>query len=125
MAATKTFQTQFRIGATWTGGPAVAKAQSSLGGLARHAQRATTHVRGMAASVFKGMAAYGLASKAISSFTEILAKSISAATEAQEAHDALRLSIARNAKNYRNLMGKSVQEVTASVEESTQALIKA
>ncbi len=69
---TKTFQTQFRISAVWAGQPGVQKAQRALGGLQKTAKAATTHFRGMTASVFKGMAAYGVASKAASAFTDVL-----------------------------------------------------
>ena len=124
-ADTKTYQAQFRISAVWAGQPGVQKAQRALGGLQRTAKAATTHFRGMTASVFKGMAAYGVASKAAAAFTNVLIKSVTAAEEAQLAHDELFTSVERMAKRYKSTAGKSVAEVTADIEESTQALIKA
>jgi hypothetical protein len=125
MADTKEFRTRFNIGAVWTGQKGVAQAQRSLGGLQKTAQQAHTHFRGMASSVFKGMVAYGMASKAVEGLTAVLFKSIAAASEAQEAHDELRVSIERMSKRYKNTMGKSVAETSKIVEESTQALIAA
>ena len=71
---TKNFQTQFRIGAVWAGQRGVQQAQRALGGPREPPRRRTTHVRGMTACVFKGMAAYGLASKAVAGFTNVLFK---------------------------------------------------
>ena len=123
--ADKTFTTQFKIGAQWTGQKGVQQAQRSLGGLQRTAQRAAVHVKGMARSVFAGVASYDLLNKAIGGSIQVLEKSFAAASEAQEVHDELGLSIERNAKRYKNVMGKSVAETAKIVEESTQALIAA
>jgi hypothetical protein len=125
MAAEKVFKTQFKINAVWQGGPAVAAAQRSLGGVARAAQQVNTHMRGMTASVFKGMAAYGVASKAIDLFTEGLRKSVEAASDVQKAHDELGTALSRNAHRYKNVMGKSVAETTRIINESKEALIAA
>jgi hypothetical protein len=123
--ADKTFSTQFRIGAVWTGAKGVQQAQRALHGVAATAQRAHVRVRGMARSVFAGVASYNLAAKAVAGVTTALAKSFEAASEAQEVHDELSTSIERNAKRYKNTMGKSVAETTAIVRESTAALVAA
>ena len=125
MATGKTFQTTFSIGTKWTGQEGIAQAQRSLGGLQKTAQRATVHVKGMARSAFAAIASYDLLSKAVGGSVRVLEKSFAAATEAQEAHDELGLSIERVSKRYKNTMGKSAVEVTRIVEESTQALIAA
>jgi hypothetical protein len=106
MANTKTFSTAFKIGATWTGGPAVAKAQTSLGTLAKHAHRANTQIRGMARSVFLGVGAYNVLAKAISGTTQLMEKSFAAATEAQKTHDALGLSIERKRQKIQKRFGQ-------------------
>lgn len=105
-ANTKTFSTAFKIGATWTGGPAVAKAQTSLGTLAKHAHRANTQIRGMARSVFLGVGAYNVLAKAISGTTQLMEKSFAAATEAQKTHDALGLSIERKRQKIQKRFGQ-------------------
>jgi hypothetical protein len=120
-AGNKVFETFFRIGAKWVGHAAVAAAKHELHGVATTAQTAAIKVRGMATAVFKGQTAYGLLSRAAGYATDVLLKSVNAASEAQQAHDDLGLSIERVSKRYKNTAGKSVSEVSAIVEESTQA----
>ena len=123
MAATKTFETSFRINAVWAGQKGVQQAQRQLGLLARTTQHVGVRVKGMARSVFAGVSAQRLLEKAVGGTIQVLEKSFAAANEAQKANDALGLSIERNAKRYKSTYGKSAAEVNAIVKESTQALI--
>ena len=124
-AGTKTFQTQFRINAIWAGQPGVQKAQRALSGLSRTAGVARVKVQGLARGVAAGVGSIRLGERAIQGFTIALAKSFQAATEVQEAHDELGTTMERVAKRMKNTAGKSVAEVAAMVEESTQSLIAA
>ena len=125
VAGTKTFLTQFLIGAKWTGGPGVQAARRQLGGLAKTVQTAGVHVKGMTRAVFGGVSAQRALEGAARHTIQVLLKSFAAASQVQEAHDELALSMERNATRYKSLMGKSATAVAASINESTLALIAA
>ena len=104
MADTKTFSTQFRIGATWTGQAGIAKAQTALTRLGKHAQataaRMRTTMAATAAGVFGGAAVFAAATRAIHAVADAHEKAVAAAEEAQKVEDHLGLTLEKNAKRW-------------------------
>ena len=119
----KVFETLFKIHARWTGAPAVAQAQAGMGRVARAAHGASVRIRGMTGSVFRGVAAYDLLRRGVAAAFNVVGQSITAAREAQEAHDELALSIERNADRYTELAGKPAVDAARILEANTKALI--
>ena len=124
MAISKTFETLFRLNAKWIGGPGVAKAQAALHRTAAVAQHVNVKVKGLGRAVFGGTTASNLFSRAVGKSVEILQRSVAAASDAQEAHDNLALSMERNTKFYSGLAGKTIPEVNRIIAENVEMLIK-
>ena len=125
MAISKTFETLFRINAKWIGGPGTAKAQAALSKTAAVAQRANTRIKGMTGAVFRGVASYDLLRRAAGAAINVIQRSVGAASEAQEAHDNLSLSMERNTKFYSGLAGKTIPEVNRIIAENVEMLDQA
>ena len=119
----KVFQTLFRITAQWKGQAAVAAAQAGMGRVGRAAQTATVKVKGLTGAVFRGNLAERAFSRALGLAVQGLTKSITAAEEAQEAHDDLGLAMERNARFYKELAGKSGPELNKILQANQDALI--
>lgn len=111
---TKTFQTQFKIGAVWTGQPAVAQAQRALGGVHQTAQKAHGSFLKMAAAAGAAFAALEIGRRVLSGLNTAFHASIDAALDVQKAHENLRNSVERNWSRWEH-GAKTIDEVTQSL----------
>ena len=100
----KIFETQFKIGAAWTGAAGIQKAQNALTRLGKHAQATANRMRATmtatAAGVFGGQAIFSAATRAIHAVGDAHSKAVEAAAEAQKVEDHLGLTLQKNAKRW-------------------------
>jgi hypothetical protein len=121
MPAAKTFETIFKIGARFTGGPAFNAANRAINAVERNARGASGKIHRMFTGVAAGAKRMrgaiavgggvlgGLAiSKAISGVTEGFQASIDAALEVEKVHERLGLTLERNAQRW-NLNEKQIK----------------
>ena len=128
MADTRTFTTQFKIGAAWTGQPGVAKAQTALGKLQR---QATLTGRGMArgmgaaaGGIAKVTTALGLAAAAyvaVRKAQELWQEGWKASEDAVKVQEALGVAAQRNAARYKT-SGKAISDAVSKVSEKVAAV---
>lgn len=128
MAASKTFETAFKIGAKFTGGPAFAAANRAIDQTERNARMTTgafaklgstiRSVGKIGAGVFAGTMPTGAVNRGITAVKAWARESLDAGVEVLNVHESLRSSIEKNPRFFDR------KKSTRTVEEQTQALIK-
>lgn len=113
-AGTKTFSTQFQIGAKFTGQQAFSQANKALDRTQRNAKQTHTSFTKMFGAVAGGLAAFELGRRAIAGLNAALFSSIEAALDVQKAHEGLRSAVERNFDRWKH-GSKTIDEVTKSL----------